>query len=97
MTFIMATNFVASRPPELWPTGTLTARANFVQFAVNEIVFRKHYHYFYFILLLLPIRGDGGYDNVDEKLDESEVNMLDREASKVSIGPSTSNWYLLSI
>ena len=89
--FLMATNVVASRPPKRLPTGTLIARANFVQFAVNEIVFRKHYHYFYFILLLLPIRGDGGYDNVDEKLDESEVNMLDREASKVSIGPSKSS------
>ena len=30
MTFLVATNVVASRPPERRPTGTLTARANFV-------------------------------------------------------------------
>ena len=28
MTFIVATNVVASRPPKHWSTGTLTARAN---------------------------------------------------------------------
>ena len=30
MSFLVATNVVASRPPERWPTGTPQARANFL-------------------------------------------------------------------
>ena len=30
--YLVATNLVASRPPERRPTATLTARANFVEF-----------------------------------------------------------------
>ena len=34
-TFIVATNVVASRPPERWPTGTPHARANIIHCHVN--------------------------------------------------------------
>ena len=41
MTFIVATNFVASRPPECRPTGTPHARANYVWREKEVLIFLK--------------------------------------------------------
>ena len=59
MTFIVATNVVASRPPERRPTGTPHARANFLMSKSEQFIFVPAHK----VALIFPDKNHAAHDS----------------------------------